>query len=1235
MIRSLNRLFNVRAKEWPRLLLLMLMLFLLVAGNTWGQITAYAGFVNAVGADAVPAILAAAAVLAVLLAAGYSLAADRIPDDRLLIYIAVGAVGAISIGRFLLLWDELAVIAYPLLYVVYTVVILRVLNVHWWTYVNSFYDTRAAKRIVPLVAVSARLGGSMALLIPLLRRWLAPPDMILLWLLLLTAVATLAWLMPRLLNESRQTLRSYLTATNSSQSHTSYLDNLREGFRYTSNSPFMRRMALAILLMTILLELHWFQQTSIMDANSQPGGVFETAAALESTLGSVVGLTSLFLIPVQLFLLPRLINRLGVGNANLLFPVVTLILSGALIFYGLGPEMMILAWPAVIVAALSDINRSHIRAAFQAPVDSLLYNAVPLRFKGRARAFVNGLLVPLAVLLSSGLIWLLRDGAAGWLLPLLLGLLAVGYGAAAWAIRQQYGQALIDLLEQEDFSSLLSEETIDLAGPLTLNEPAALAKLSEKLAASRDPDVTIFMARLMLQVGGVKAVPLLADTMAERSSHIRATLISLVLASDVRGAAVHSLLQTALADESGGVRQVALTGLKRLSRRGGDSFLPLAAAYLSDPDVGVRGVVLPALWQSADVTHQQMAQTAVFQLLQSEQVAERALAIDVLGQTNDVTVLSHILPALADKADEVRLAAAIVVESICQQQSLPQETAVLVANQIAASLDDPVERVRQAALVVLGQLRQPATYLAIAQHLNDPSPAIRQQAATVLVELGAGAVPVVQPQLQAADPQLQKMAAIILSRIDARTYGPLVEAHVMANLQAVYAHRFKVQALIVLNKFPTVGILQQTLQQQNGRLIDEIFELLMAIHEPRVVTLVQESLQSDVEHVQANALEALETLTSPQVTQLVAPLLNPRVPPAVLGQLAQAQWGMAQPDLPTTFAELVAQSMSEWVRSTAVYALGEMGAALTATAKAKPTRQSSPKPAAEIDPKSAGSPIEAADPVATDRRAQRRKRVQNLMDILATEPQAEDSPVVEEDGLHRRDPESSDPASQAEETLLSMPPPARQQIDIVAISRLLATVRYDENEQVRDTAAMAERMIAAGQSVAFKEGQMLSIVERVIFLKEVSFFQEMTVEQLQVLANVCEEELVAEDTAVYQEGDPGGVLYVIVRGRVAIERAGRRRGSVARLDTLGAHASFGDMNLFDNSPRTASAIALEETQVLKLRREPLIALARQYPNLSLALINVLSQRLRQTTERVAELTRTQPRELHKLFDQLD
>ena len=163
---------------------------------------------------------------------------------------------------------------------------------------------------------------------------------------------------------------------------------------------------------------------------------------------------------------------------------------------------------------------------------------------------------------------------------------------------------------------------------------------------------------------------------------------------------------------------------------------------------------------------------------------------------------------------------------------------------------------------------------------------------------------------------------------------------------------------------------------------------------------------------------------------------------------------------------------------------------------------------------------------------------------------------------------------------------------------------------------------------------MLSTIEKVIFLKQVPFFQGMTVEQLRVLASVCEEEFFAADTRLYKEGDPGGVLYVVVNGRVGIEQE-KRKGSFARLSTVDAYSYFGEANLFDTSPRTTTAVAVQDTLTLQLRREPLIALARQYPDLSLELINVLSQRLRETSDHVAELTRTRPRELHKLYDQFD
>lgn len=163
---------------------------------------------------------------------------------------------------------------------------------------------------------------------------------------------------------------------------------------------------------------------------------------------------------------------------------------------------------------------------------------------------------------------------------------------------------------------------------------------------------------------------------------------------------------------------------------------------------------------------------------------------------------------------------------------------------------------------------------------------------------------------------------------------------------------------------------------------------------------------------------------------------------------------------------------------------------------------------------------------------------------------------------------------------------------------------------------------------------MLSTIEKVIFLKQVSFFEEMTIEQLNVLANACKEEFFAADSWLFHQGGPGGTLYVVVNGRVGIEQE-KRKGSSVRVNTLDAYAYFGEVTVFDASPRTAGAIAIQDTIILRLGREPLLALARQYPELSLKLIYALNKQLRQAYERIGKLSRSRPRKLHKLFDQLD
>jgi hypothetical protein len=218
------------------------------------------------------------------------------------------------------------------------------------------------------------------------------------------------------------------------------------------------------------------------------------------------------------------------------------------------------------------------------------------------------------------------------------------------------------------------------------------------------------------------------------------------------------------------------------------------------------------------------------------------------------------------------------------------------------------------------------------------------------------------------------------------------------------------------------------------------------------------------------------------------------------------------------------------------------------------------------------------------------------------------------------------------------------------VRALLNAARNDPTEEVRiatraaqhllDGAAYRPERLANGASDTtvpthhtYEETPVLSSIERIMFLQAVPFFQGMTIEQLRVVAAACEEASFAQGTAIITEGQPAGALYVIVQGQVEIAytpASALPDDAPTRLATLEAHAHIGEMSLFDNQPASASALALTDTHVLKLHHRQVQHLCRHYPDLSLALIHVLSQRLREANQRISELSSQAPSLLTKV-----
>ena len=102
----------------------------------------------------------------------------------------------------------------------------------------------------------------------------------------------------------------------------------------------------------------------------------------------------------------------------------------------------------------------------------------------------------------------------------------------------------------------------------------------------------------------------------------------------------------------------------------------------------------------------------------------------------------------------------------------------------------------------------------------------------------------------------------------------------------------------------------------------------------------------------------------------------------------------------------------------------------------------------------------------------------------------------------------------------------------------------------------------------------------------------------------------AKGELIFQEGDEGDEFFVVVRGEVEI-RSGNRR-----LETLGQNSIFGEMALIDESPRSATVIALTDCTVAPIREKQFLFLVRHTPFFALRVMRVLAMRLRKQNKAV-------------------
>ncbi len=128
-------------------------------------------------------------------------------------------------------------------------------------------------------------------------------------------------------------------------------------------------------------------------------------------------------------------------------------------------------------------------------------------------------------------------------------------------------------------------------------------------------------------------------------------------------------------------------------------------------------------------------------------------------------------------------------------------------------------------------------------------------------------------------------------------------------------------------------------------------------------------------------------------------------------------------------------------------------------------------------------------------------------------------------------------------------------------------------------------------------------------LEEVLFsmppFKNLNNKQIKLLLKVIHNRVYAVNEIIFYQGDPGIGLYIITRGEVLITQ--NEDDDNIDLALLGRADFFGELALLDNEKRSATAIALKETQVAVIFKTDLDEFVERHPKAGINIMRGISQ----------------------------
>ncbi len=129
-------------------------------------------------------------------------------------------------------------------------------------------------------------------------------------------------------------------------------------------------------------------------------------------------------------------------------------------------------------------------------------------------------------------------------------------------------------------------------------------------------------------------------------------------------------------------------------------------------------------------------------------------------------------------------------------------------------------------------------------------------------------------------------------------------------------------------------------------------------------------------------------------------------------------------------------------------------------------------------------------------------------------------------------------------------------------------------------------------------------------LQQVRILGHIPLDGLTRLAERGQSRVFPMGSLLMRQGEPADTLYVILSGRVRVDRSHPDLVLPVPLAELGPGEVVGEMGLLDGEPRSATVTAIEDTETLELDAADLAYTVLRHPEVSTSLLRTLSRRLR-------------------------